>query len=117
MVSRQVAFVRLLPVIRWPLRKLSYISKALVPTSFGLSNSLRRMSTSISALDSSELWEKPSRYSLAPDIPIEEETLQYYKVEASYPVRLRQILKDRYGIIGKLGYGVNLTVWLARDQW
>ncbi|GCB23474.1 serine/threonine-protein kinase SRPK [Aspergillus awamori] len=36
-----------------------------------------------------------------------------------YPVRLYEILNDRYQITAKLGWGTSSTVWLARDlnQW
>lgn len=46
---------------------------------------------------------------------IEEETLPTYNPEKFYPVRLGQIFEDRYQIVGKVGYGVFSTVWLARD--
>ncbi|EEP75786.1 predicted protein [Uncinocarpus reesii 1704] len=46
---------------------------------------------------------------------IEEETLPAYKPESYYPAQLGQILKDRYQIVGKLGYGGSSTVWLSRD--
>lgn len=46
---------------------------------------------------------------------IEEETIPEYVASRYYPVRLGEILQDRYQIIGKLGYGMTSTVWLARD--
>ncbi|KAK2841617.1 hypothetical protein FQN49_006078 [Arthroderma sp. PD_2] len=46
---------------------------------------------------------------------IEEETLPTYTPEKYYPARIGQIFKDRYQIVGKVGYGVFSTVWLARD--
>ncbi|KAK2765391.1 hypothetical protein FQN54_008237 [Arachnomyces sp. PD_36] len=46
---------------------------------------------------------------------VEEETLPTYKPEKYYPVRIGQVLEDRYQIVGKVGYGVFSTVWLARD--
>lgn len=46
---------------------------------------------------------------------IEEETLPTYKAEKYYPAQIGDIFKDRYQIVGKLGYGVTSTVWLCRD--
>ncbi|KAJ4387393.1 hypothetical protein N0V93_007984 [Gnomoniopsis smithogilvyi] len=46
---------------------------------------------------------------------IEEETIPDYVASRYYPVRLGEILQDRYQIVGKLGYGTTSTVWLARD--
>ena len=48
--------------------------------------------------------------------PIEEETLPNYRPEAYFPVRIGQIFLDRYRVVGKLGYGVNSTVWLSWDK-
>jgi hypothetical protein len=46
---------------------------------------------------------------------LEEELLPGYVASRYYPVRLGQVLKDRYQIVGKLGFGTSSTVWLARD--
>ncbi|KAI1934066.1 hypothetical protein LOZ66_006159 [Ophidiomyces ophidiicola] len=46
---------------------------------------------------------------------VEEEKLPTYKLEHYYPVKLGQILQDRYQIVGKVGYGGSSTVWLSRD--
>lgn len=46
---------------------------------------------------------------------VEEEMLPNYKPEEYYPVKLGEILHDRYKTIGKLGYGTKSTVWLCRD--
>ncbi|KAG5916738.1 hypothetical protein E4U61_003377 [Claviceps capensis] len=32
-----------------------------------------------------------------------------------YPVKIGEIVRARYHIVGELGYGVTSTVWLARD--
>ncbi|KAK6005948.1 hypothetical protein QM012_007590 [Aureobasidium pullulans] len=49
------------------------------------------------------------------DIKVEEETLPDYVASHSYPVRLGEIFRDEYQIVGKLGYVGTSTVWLARD--
>ncbi|KAK4107615.1 serine threonine protein kinase, CMGC group [Canariomyces notabilis] len=46
---------------------------------------------------------------------LEEERLPGYVVSRYYPVRLGQVFKNRYQIVGKLGFGTSSTVWLARD--
>ncbi|KAI0517286.1 serine threonine protein kinase, CMGC group [Xylaria bambusicola] len=54
-----------------------------------------------------------------PQIPadylVEEETLPNYLASRYYPVRIGEVLRDRYQIVGKLGFGATSTVWLARD--
>ncbi|KAH6716133.1 kinase-like domain-containing protein [Leptodontidium sp. MPI-SDFR-AT-0119] len=46
---------------------------------------------------------------------IEEELFPDYRASRYYPVIIGQVLKDRYQIVGKLGFGASSTVWLARD--
>ncbi|KAI7202693.1 kinase-like protein [Hortaea werneckii] len=46
---------------------------------------------------------------------VEEETLSGYQSRHYYPVRLGDVLDDRYKVIGKLGFGSASTVWLCRD--
>ncbi|KAK2757981.1 hypothetical protein FQN54_004387 [Arachnomyces sp. PD_36] len=48
--------------------------------------------------------------------PIEEETLPFYRPEQFYPVHIGELLKSRYKVLGKLGYGAYSTVWLCRDS-
>lgn len=45
---------------------------------------------------------------------IEEETLLHYNPLDFYPTRVGEIVASKYRIIGKLGFGANSTVWLAR---
>ena len=47
---------------------------------------------------------------------IEEETLRDYVAAEYYPTRIGEVIKERYQIIGKLGFGSTSTVWLARDM-
>ncbi|KAB8249042.1 kinase-like domain-containing protein [Aspergillus flavus] len=46
---------------------------------------------------------------------VEEEALPDYIASRYYPTRIGEIIKDRYQVVGKLGYGTTSTVWLARD--
>lgn len=47
---------------------------------------------------------------------IEEETIPDYVATRYYPTRIGEVLKDRYQVVGKLGFGASSTVWLARDM-
>lgn len=46
----------------------------------------------------------------------DEETLPDYIASRYYPTRIGEVIKDRYQVIGKLGYGATSTIWLARDM-
>ncbi|KAJ5919464.1 hypothetical protein N7454_009299, partial [Penicillium verhagenii] len=47
---------------------------------------------------------------------IEEETIPGYEAARYYLIQIGEILKDRYQVVGKLGFGASSTVWLARDM-
>lgn len=47
---------------------------------------------------------------------IEEETIPGYVAGRYYPTRIGETLKDRYQVVGKLGFGTSSTVCLARDM-
>lgn len=47
--------------------------------------------------------------------PVEEECVPRYNPRHFYPVRLYEILHDRYQVVAKLGWGTSSTVWLAQD--
>ncbi|KAJ8126260.1 hypothetical protein O1611_g7378 [Lasiodiplodia mahajangana] len=49
------------------------------------------------------------------DQKIEEENLPDYRASRFYPTYIGEVLRDRYQIVGKLGFGASSTVWLARD--
>ncbi|SMY20667.1 unnamed protein product [Zymoseptoria tritici ST99CH_1A5] len=53
--------------------------------------------------------------SLPIDSKVEEETIPGYVATRYYPVRIGELFQDRYQVVGKLGYGITSTVWLARD--
>ncbi|CRG87660.1 hypothetical protein PISL3812_04680 [Talaromyces islandicus] len=52
---------------------------------------------------------------LDPSVELDEETLPTYQPEKHYPVKQGEILNNRYQTFAKIGYGVTLTVWLAKD--
>jgi serine/threonine-protein kinase SRPK3 len=46
---------------------------------------------------------------------VEEETWEWYKPEAFYPVRIGEVFQSQQQVVGKLGYGARGTAWLCRD--
>ncbi|KAL1386112.1 kinase-like domain-containing protein [Phyllosticta capitalensis] len=52
---------------------------------------------------------------ISEDQKIEEETLPKYVASRFYPAQIGETIRDRYQIVGKLGFGAFSTVWLARD--
>ncbi|KFY42398.1 hypothetical protein V494_02421 [Pseudogymnoascus sp. VKM F-4513 (FW-928)] len=47
---------------------------------------------------------------------IEEETFPDYVASRYYLTRIGEVIKDRYQVVGKLGFGSTSTAWLARDM-
>ncbi|CAG7975451.1 unnamed protein product [Penicillium salamii] len=58
----------------------------------------------------------PNFVRLPEEHKIEEETLPEYNASEFYPTRIGEIIKERYQVIGKLGFGSTSTAWLARDM-
>ncbi|KAI5307304.1 Pyruvate decarboxylase 1 [Ascosphaera pollenicola] len=52
---------------------------------------------------------------LPPDQLLEEERQPTYDAEKFFPAKLYQVLRKRYQLVAKLGYGATSTVWLAMD--
>ncbi|KFH44240.1 Serine/threonine-protein kinase-like protein [Hapsidospora chrysogenum ATCC 11550] len=50
-----------------------------------------------------------------PSQRVEEEKLPFYRSDDYYPMRIGEIIQDRYQVVAKLGYGTGSTVWLSRD--
>ncbi|KAB8256306.1 kinase-like domain-containing protein [Aspergillus pseudonomiae] len=46
---------------------------------------------------------------------LEEETLRWYSPDLFYPVKIGDVFRSRYQVVGILGYGGYSTVWLCRD--
>lgn len=46
---------------------------------------------------------------------VEEETLPDYDPDGFYPVHIGDVFKDRYRVLGKLGFGASSTTWFCRD--
>jgi hypothetical protein len=50
---------------------------------------------------------------LDPNGKLEEEELPGYSPENFYPVKIGEVLRSKYQVLGKLGYGGHPTVWLC----
>jgi serine/threonine-protein kinase SRPK3 len=46
---------------------------------------------------------------------LEEEQLEEFHKGVYYPVNIRDVFTSKYQVVGKLGFGVTSTIWLARD--
>lgn len=46
---------------------------------------------------------------------VEEEQRKGFAEGDYYPIAIGEVLDARYQVVGKLGFGVSSTVWLARD--
>ncbi|KAK8102958.1 Serine/threonine protein kinase [Apiospora sp. TS-2023a] len=60
-------------------------------------------------------FSNPNFTRISLDEKIEEELFPDYIASRYYPVRVGEVLRGRYQIVGKLGFGATSTVWLARD--
>lgn len=47
---------------------------------------------------------------------VEEEEMDGFSSGDYYPMVIGDVLDSRYQVVGKLGFGVSSTVWLARDM-
>ncbi|KAG6354358.1 hypothetical protein INS49_004375 [Diaporthe citri] len=46
---------------------------------------------------------------------VDEESYSWYSPKEFFPVRIGELIRDRYQVITKLGYGTSSTSWLCRD--
>jgi serine/threonine-protein kinase SRPK3 len=46
---------------------------------------------------------------------LEEEQFNEFKKGIYYPTNIGDVFASKYQVVGKLGFGVTSTVWLARD--
>ena len=53
---------------------------------------------------------------IPPDQLIEEEQLPFYRHHDYYPMRIGELVAERYQVVAKLGFGTSSTVWLCRDH-
>ncbi|EFY93180.1 protein kinase-like protein [Metarhizium acridum CQMa 102] len=52
---------------------------------------------------------------ISPGQQIEEERLPFYRRNDYYPMHIGEVVRGRYQVVAKLGYGTTSTVWLSRD--
>lgn len=52
---------------------------------------------------------------LPSNVLVEEEQVPGYQSDFYYPASPGQVLKSRYKILSKIGWGTGSTVWLAED--
>jgi len=48
-------------------------------------------------------------------VALEEEQFEEFGKGIYYPVNIGDVSASKYQVLGKLGFGVTSTVWLARD--
>ena len=61
------------------------------------------------------VFPKEGTVSIPASQKVEEENIPGYVATRYYPVKIGQIFRNRYQVVGKLGFGTTSTVWLARD--
>ncbi|EXK83274.1 CMGC/SRPK protein kinase [Fusarium oxysporum f. sp. raphani 54005] len=61
------------------------------------------------------VFSNPSFQKVPIEEKIEEELFPDYVASRYYPAKIGEVLRDRYQVVGKLGFGASSTVWLARD--
>ncbi|KAG4262416.1 CMGC/SRPK protein kinase [Fusarium proliferatum] len=61
------------------------------------------------------VFSSPDVSKVPKEVKIEEERFPDYVASRYYPVKIGEVLRDRYQVVGKLGFGASSTVWLARD--
>lgn len=50
-----------------------------------------------------------------PSEVLDEERFKQFKHGQYYPANIGEVFSSKYQVIGKLGFGITSTVWLARD--
>ena len=87
------------------------------PASSRLMNSLRKLAKGLVKEPAPQLFHfSSSNFKTLPmDQKIEEEAHDAISKGRYYPVRIGDVIQDRYQIVGKLGFGVGSTVWLANE--
>jgi serine/threonine-protein kinase SRPK3 len=81
-----------------------------------MSSLLRWARNSIRRAPSLPLRFPTSGFALVPDPHLlEEERFEDFRCGKYYPVNIGDVFASKYQVIGKLGFGVSSTVWLAHD--
>ncbi|KAI1123346.1 hypothetical protein F5Y10DRAFT_54572 [Nemania abortiva] len=85
------------------------------PLRIGLNRYPHKQYYSTCSLDEPLALTNPGFPRIARDMGVEEETFPDYLAERYYPVRIGEVFKIWYRVVGKPGWGIFPTVWLARD--
>lgn len=80
----------------------------------GITMTSRQFSTQVTVLPPRE-FQSTGFEVIDPSQMVEEERLPFYNRNHYYPMRIGEVLKDRYQVLAKVGYGTSSTVWLCRD--
>ncbi|KAK2744662.1 hypothetical protein FQN55_006580 [Onygenales sp. PD_40] len=80
-----------------------------------MASPLRSAGTSFRRTPSPPLRFPASGFETVAEPKFEEERFEKFKDGQYYPVNIGDVFDSKYQIIGKLGFGVSSTVWLARD--
>ena len=78
---------------------------------------LRRLAASLMRRQSSQPvhFSNSNPQTLPLDKLVEEEVHNAISKGRYYPVRIGDVMESKYQIVGKLGYGLGSTVWLAKN--
>ena len=60
-------------------------------------------------------FSNPNFKILSSEQQIEEEAHDTSPKGRYYPVRIGDVIREKYQVLGKLGYGLGSTVWLAQE--
>lgn len=99
---------------RFPLPRLCFRSSPRVIRSTMASQRYSNRATPLAPLSPRD-FQSTGFEVIDPSQMVEEERLPFYNRDHYYPMRIGEVLKDRYQVVAKLGYGASSTVWLCRD--
>lgn len=87
-----------------------------VPSSRSVASFWHATKSSVRKPDSQLVHFTNSNFKILPsDQQIEEEAHDSPTKRRYYPVRIDDLIKGKYQVLGKLGYGLGSTVWLANE--
>ncbi|KAL8978060.1 MAG: hypothetical protein Q9205_006264, partial [Flavoplaca limonia] len=87
-----------------------------IPSSRSVASFWHAIKSSVRKPDSQLVHFTNSNFKILPsDQPIEEEVHDNPTKRRYYPVRTGDLIRGKYQVLGKLGYGLGSTVWLANE--
>lgn len=109
------------PTCSMSLLRLSRFPLHLVAAPFRAARHISYSATMASSSSQRSAFSQPRTFPSAgfevipPEQPIEEERLPFYRPQDYYPMRIGEVIRERYQVVAKLGFGTSSTVWLCRD--